>query len=96
MDSYITGIGRKIRTIRKEKQLFASDIAKKANVSNGLISRIENGRTVPSLPVLFAIIQALDVQPGDFFSDVSEETEGNYVVIRSDDYTVIEKEIEAE
>ena len=33
---------------------------------------------------------------GIFFSDVSEETEGNYVVIRSDDYTVIEKEIEAE
>ena len=54
MESYIIGIGQKIRSIRKEKEMYASELAKKANVSNGLISRIENGRTIPSVPVLFS------------------------------------------
>lgn len=96
MDSYISGIGKKIRDIRKEKNLFASDIAKKANVSNGLISRIENGRTVPSLPVLLSIIQALEIQPGDFFGDINQHPDLHYFVIRSEVYKHIEKEIEAE
>ena len=40
MESYIIGIGKKIRSIRKKKEMYASELAKKANVSNGLISRI--------------------------------------------------------
>jgi transcriptional regulator with XRE-family HTH domain len=95
MDSYISGIGKRIRDIRKEKNLYASDIARKANVSNGLISRIENGRTVPSLPVLLAIIQALEIQPGEFFGNIIDSQEQRYIVIRSGNYEPIEKETEA-
>lgn len=95
MNAYLSGIGKRIRDVRKEKNLLASDIAKRANVSNGLISRIENGRTVPSLPVLLAIIQALELQPVDFFGDISDGQELTYVVIPSSEYTPIVKETEA-
>lgn len=95
MDSYLVGIGKKIRSLRKEKNLFASEVAKRANVSNGLISRIENGRTIPSVPVLFAIIEALEIEPGFFFHDIGPNGIFKFVVIRKDDHQTIEKENEA-
>lgn len=95
METYIVGIGQKIRTLRKEKDLYASEIARRAKVSNGLISRIENGRTIPSLPVLFSIIQALEVEPSHFFESIGQDDSFKYLHIPKSDHKVIEKEIEA-
>lgn len=95
MDSYISGIGKKIRNLRKEQNLFASEVAKGANVSNGLISRIENGRTIPSLPVLFSIIEALGVEPATFFENIGPNGMFTYTVIRKEQYQDLEKEDEA-
>ena len=95
MESYLVGIGKNIRAIRKKKNLYATEIAKRANVSNGLISRIENGRTIPSLPVLLAIIKALEEEPGEFFQNLNPTGFLKYVVIRRDEYEPIEKEDEA-
>lgn len=95
MDAYIGSIGQKIRSLRKEKGLYATEIARRANVSNGLISRIENGRTIPSLPVLFSIIEALEVEPGEFFESIGKSTSFKYVVIPANDHEIIEKEDEA-
>jgi len=96
MKSYISGIGKKIRLLRKEQNLYASEVAKGANVSNGLISRIENGRTIPSLPVLFSIIQALGVEPSTFFENIGPNGLFKYIVIRKDEFQDIEKENDAE
>jgi transcriptional regulator with XRE-family HTH domain len=48
-------IGDKIKTKRTQKNITLEQLAQKAGVSKGLISQIENNRTVPSLPVLFNI-----------------------------------------
>lgn len=95
MNSYLIGIGKKIRSIRKEKNLYAIEIARRANVSNGLISRIENGRTIPSVPVLLSIIQALDIEPSAFFDNIETGEHRKYYVIRSSDLEIVEKEDEA-
>jgi len=95
MDTYLIGIGKKIRALRKEKNLYASEIAKRANVSNGLISRIENGRTIPSVPVLFSIIEALEIEPSFFFHNIGPEGIFKYIVIRKDEHQPLEKEHEA-
>ena len=95
MESYLIGIGQKIRAIRKDKNMYASELAKKASVSNGLISRIENGRTIPSVPVLFQIIDALEVEPSYFFQQIGSDNTFKYLVIRADETSTIEKEVEA-
>lgn len=95
MESYLVGIGKKIRTIRKEKGLYASEIAKRANVSNGLISRIENGRTMPSLPVLLSIIGALGVEPGEFFERINPNGHNKFHIIKPEEHEKIEKEDDA-
>lgn len=96
MENYLLNIGKRIKNIRKEKQLIISQVADGAGVSNGLISRIENGRTIPSLPVLFNIIGALQIDIGSFFDGMESANDNNHIVIRANEYKNIEKEVEAE
>lgn len=96
MDDFLLDIGKKIKVIRKEKQLIISDVATKAGVSNGLISRIENGRTIPSLPVLLNIIGALEIEVSSFFDGMEKANGKKFIVARKNEYSEIEKEVEAE
>lgn len=53
-------IGERIRARRQDKNITLEQLANKAGVTKGLISQIENNRTVPSLPVLLSIVHSLD------------------------------------
>ena len=67
MNDFLIGIGKRLKDIRKKNNLTINELAFKANVSNGLVSRIENGRTIPSLPVLLDLIQSLEIDASYFF-----------------------------
>ncbi len=60
-------IGERIRARRQEKNITLEQLANKAGVTKGLISQIENNRTVPSLPVLLSIVHSLDEDMRGFF-----------------------------
>ena len=92
MDNYLIGIGKKIKEIRKSNKYTITQVATKAEVSNGLISKIENGRTIPSLPVLLNLIQALDVEVGEFFKNIPIANKSNFLLFKKEQYAVIEKE----
>lgn len=86
-------ISDKIKEKRKLKGATIQGLANKANVSKGLISQIENGRTVPSLPVLMNIISSLDLNLNDFFNDIyKNEKNAKVKVKRLQDYDSFEKE----
>ncbi len=86
-------IGNKIKEIRKFKNITAQELAKKASVSKGLISQIENNRTVPSLPVLMNIVHSLNLDLNEFFKDISSNSnEQKVFIIRGKDYQPFEKE----
>tara|TARA_R110002051_G_scaffold64139_3_gene116807 strand:- start:3659 stop:4225 length:567 start_codon:yes stop_codon:yes gene_type:complete len=95
MEDYLIGIGKRIKEIRKNENLTISEIAMRAGVTSGLISRIENGRTIPSLPVLLKIISSLDVEVTDFFSGLPQANGAKYIVSRKAANTFIEKEDDA-
>jgi len=63
----ITALGIRIKEIRQSKSLKLYELAEMANVSKGLLSKVENGRTTPSLPVFFAICNALETPFPLFF-----------------------------
>lgn len=88
----IISIGKKLREIRKGKSMILSDLAKKANISTAMISKVENGRTVPSLPVLLTLLDSLDEDPGNFFRGITLKREKPFLVIRSDEFSPLEKE----
>ena len=86
-------ISNKIKSKRKERSLTLQDVAERAGVTKGLISQIENSRTVPSLLVLIQIIKALEIDLDDFFKELSlHSTEAPILVQRKSDYGRFEKE----
>ena len=74
-------LGDKIKTKRTQKNITLEQLATKAGVSKGLISQIENNRTVPSLPVLFNIIHSLEEDLRTFFEDMHDSFNNNHIFI---------------
>lgn len=92
-DDLILKISYRIKEIRKEKQVTVQELADRAGVSKGLISQIENNRTIPSLPVLMNIVHSLNLDLTLFFKDIySTNHEEKVFIMRSSDYKPIKKE----
>ncbi len=53
-------LGEKIKSARKERGMTQSDISGDA-ITRNMISAIENGKAIPSLPTLYSISKALNV-----------------------------------
>ena len=86
-------ISNRIKDRRREKNITVQELAVRANVSKGLISQIENSRTIPSLMVLIEIIKALEIDLNEFFKDIRSKTEELPILVkRKDDYEHFEKE----
>jgi len=86
-------ISNRIKERRREKNITVQELAVRANVSKGLISQIENSRTIPSLMVLIEIIKALEIDLNEFFKDIrSKSADLPILVKRKADYDHFEKE----
>jgi transcriptional regulator with XRE-family HTH domain len=86
-------ISNRIKERRREKNITVQELASRANVSKGLISQIENSRTIPSLIVLIDIVKALEIDLNEFFRDI--RTKDNYLPVlvrRREEYDHFEKE----
>lgn len=92
MQDLIIGIGKKLKQSRKGKGMTLTELAKQANISPAMISKVENGRTVPSLPVLLTLLESLDEDPSNFFRGITLSREKPYLVMRQDEFTELEKE----
>jgi transcriptional regulator with XRE-family HTH domain len=78
---------------RREKNITVQELAVRANVSKGLISQIENSRTIPSLIVLIDIIKALEIDLNEFFKDMRSKSDHLPILVkRKQEYDHFEKE----
>lgn len=75
-------IGSRIKEIRTEKKMTLRELAKRSNLSPGLISKIENFRTMPSISVLIDIANSLQVDVGDLVKNINSEDELPYLLIK--------------
>lgn len=91
-DDALSRVGKKIKEIRKKKGMNLQDVARKSSVTAGLISKIENFRTIPSLPVLLNISRALEVDLAELVSTVSSNGEMGYFLLRKGEAPVEERE----
>lgn len=95
MENYLSSIGKRIKELRKEYKLTINEVAFKAGVTAGLISRVENGRTTPSLPVFIKITEALNIALTDFFEGIPKSGNLPFFVYRKSEQQIIEKEDDA-
>jgi transcriptional regulator with XRE-family HTH domain len=86
-------ISNRIKERRREKNITVQELAIRANVSKGLISQIENSRTIPSLIVLIDIVKALEIDLNEFFKDIRSKSDAPLILIkRKQEYEHFEKE----
>jgi transcriptional regulator with XRE-family HTH domain len=72
-------IGREVRAARKKLGITVADLAAATNISLGMLSKIENGNTSPSLTTLRALGRALGVPLSAFFRGYEEEHSAVFV-----------------
>jgi len=72
-------LGHQIRTIRRQQDLSVADLASAAGISNGMLSKIENGGISASLGTLQAISTVLQVPLSSLFASFEERQDCSYV-----------------
>ncbi len=65
-------IGRAVRAMRQAQKMTVADLASATGLSTGMLSKIENGNTSPSLTTLQSLANALSVPLTAFFRGYEE------------------------
>lgn len=68
-DTLNSAIGKTVFRLRRQQDLTATALAKRARVSAAMISRIEKGSVLPSLGVLQQLAVAMNLPMGVFFQE---------------------------
>ena len=72
-------IGRQVRAYRKKMEITVVDLASQAGLSAGMLSKIENGLTSPSLATLRALADALQIPVTALFRSYDEVSDAMHV-----------------
>lgn len=72
-------IGRQVRHYRKQQGLTIADLCRRTGLSAGMMSKIENGNTSPSLATLRSVSTALNVPVTALFREFEEQRDATFV-----------------
>jgi transcriptional regulator with XRE-family HTH domain len=61
-------LGARLSALRREAGLRQAQLAERIDVSTEFVSRMERARTLPSLPTLLALCDALSCTPNDLLA----------------------------
>jgi transcriptional regulator with XRE-family HTH domain len=76
-------IGQKLRQLRLRKKIALTDLGKHTGLSASMLSQLENGKLIPTLPTLARIAMVFDVGLEHFFSD--KRTRRVFSIVRAED-----------
>lgn len=91
-EDIIVQITNKLKDIRKEKNITLQELAEAAGVTKGMLSQVENNRTIPSLTVFLNIVKSLNVDINDFFQDFNTKQGSKVIFKKKNQYQPFEKE----
>lgn len=92
-EDIIIQISKRLKDIRKEKDITLQQLADVAGVSKGMLSQVENSRTIPSVTVLLSLIKSLQVDFNEFFKDINLHPKESKVIFKKkEQYQPFEKE----
>lgn len=76
-EKLIRAFGLRLRKIRRSLDLSQEDLADRANIQANQISRIENGRSNPTLSTIVALSKALGIEAGELIPSGNESSTGS-------------------
>ena len=81
-------IGKKLMELRLQNELTLEDLASRSELTKGFLSQVERNLTMPSIPTLEDILEALGTNLSEFFHDEPE----TQIVFSNLDFFVDEQE----
>jgi transcriptional regulator with XRE-family HTH domain len=92
-EDIIIQISKRLKDIRKEKDITLQELAEAAGVTKSMLSQVENSRSIPSLTVLLNLIKALQIDFNEFFKDINLQPKDSKVIFKKKkEYQPFEKE----
>ena len=82
-------LGERLRIVRKENRLSQRELARRAGVTNGLISLIEQNKTSPSVASLKKVLDGIPMSLAEFFA--VEQPASSRVFFRADELVELTK-----
>lgn len=82
-------LGTTIRALRLRYRLTIADVAYRAGISRGMLSKIENGQTATSLETLSQIANALGITLSNLFRDFNTPAGGAQLVRKGEGMEVV-------
>jgi len=82
-------VGDRLRLVRERSGLSQRELARRASVTNGTLSNIEQGKVSPSIASLEKILRAIPMSMQEFFSGDAEAPASVY---RADQFVEIHKD----
>src|SRR5438270_4226309 len=76
-------IGRKLKHLRLKRKIALTDLGRHTGLSASMLSQLENGKLVPTLPTLARIALAFDTGLDYFFTD--KRTRRLFSIVRADE-----------
>jgi transcriptional regulator with XRE-family HTH domain len=76
-------IGHKLRQLRLKKKIALVDLGKHTGLSASMLSQLENGKLIPTLPTLARIAMVFDVGLEHFFAD--KRLRRTFSIVRKDE-----------
>lgn len=86
-------LGAKLRQLRMRKKIALTELGKHTGLSASMLSQLENGKLIPTLPTLARIAMVFDVGLDYFFG--SRRRAGLFEVVRGDERMRFPSEPEA-
>lgn len=84
-------LGSTIRDLRRKHGMTIADVAERAEISRGMLSRIENAQTATSLEALTRIARALGVSMSALFRNYDMPDQGAQLVKKGDGMEVVRR-----
>jgi transcriptional regulator with XRE-family HTH domain len=91
-EDILVQITARLKDIRKEKNITLQELAEAAGVTKGMLSQVENNRTIPSLTVFLNIIKSLKIDINDFFQNFNSSKDSKVIFKKREEYRPFEKE----
>ncbi len=81
-EDVIIQISQRLRDMCTEKRVTLQQLADAAGITKGVLSQIENCRTISSLNVLISLIKGLEIILDEFFSSIYVRDGQQKVIVR--------------
>ncbi len=92
MQTQLLALGMRLKAARRERAMTLQTLTEETGLTAGLLSKIENARSVPSLPVLFLIARTLQLDLAALFEGMEVAGDARWLLVRASDQRPVERE----